>query len=413
MLTHDTVPVGMLPASLKLDFQNQDYRLGLNKKAFSDIITFTRASGGGRFNENGKYEWVGNDVPRINYDPVTGECKGLLIEESRTNLVTYSEQFESTAWSSNAAGISVTSNAIVAPDGTTTADKLVEDIYSNHHRRGHAITSSTVDRRFSVYLKAGERTLARMWSWAGGSTTNAYFDLSAGTAGGQNSPKIENVGNGWYRCSCTVDAENSTSVVFGPVISGYETSTNAYTGDGVSGIYSWGAQLEEGAFETSYIPTTTAAVTRAGDVAKITPLQWLDEFEGTFSANFRGGLESSQGGYGRVIGVGSYKAVMSRNNGSSLVSWDGNTATITSLLSDSKDNFTKAALAYNENKTIKTICGNGGTPVSGSYSKFDFANGICIGRGGSLDRNYLNGHIKNIEYYPYAMSDAQLQSLTS
>lgn len=61
--------------------------MALVQKPFSDIITFTRASGGGRFNAQGQYEWLAADQPRIDYDPVTGECMGLLIEESRTNLL--------------------------------------------------------------------------------------------------------------------------------------------------------------------------------------------------------------------------------------------------------------------------------------------------------------------------------------
>ena len=110
--------------SLNLDF--------INSQIFDPRITFTRVSTATRVNANGLIEVVASGSPRIDFDPVTQVCKGLLIEEQRTNLLTYSENFALTpAWQKARATIS--SSVIVAPDGTLTADKLVEDTQTGAH----------------------------------------------------------------------------------------------------------------------------------------------------------------------------------------------------------------------------------------------------------------------------------------
>ena len=88
-------------------------------------ITFTRSTTGSYYNSAGVLSTAAINAPRFDYDPVTLESVGLLIEESRTNLLTYSEQFDNAVWTKSNA--SITANAIIAPDGTLTADKLVED----------------------------------------------------------------------------------------------------------------------------------------------------------------------------------------------------------------------------------------------------------------------------------------------
>ena len=180
-------------------------------------------------------------VARFDHNPTTGESLGLLVEEQRTNLLTYSEDFADAAWTKTRS--SITSNTIVAPDGTLTGDKLVEDTTaSNTHLTAQNITTSeTGSYTYSVFAKAGERTqmiVAR-------STTNITifshtFDLSAGTASGGG--VITAVGNGWYRCAGTVTVESTGST--GVQFRLSDGSSSTYTGDGYSGIFIWGAQLE-------------------------------------------------------------------------------------------------------------------------------------------------------------------------
>ncbi|MEN9763509.1 MAG: hypothetical protein RI906_3335 [Pseudomonadota bacterium] len=172
----------------------------------------------------------------------------------RRNLLTYTEQFDNAAWTKTRSSISA--NAAVAPDGTTTADKIVEDSSaSTDHRiqQTASIGSSAVTA--SVYIKAAERTLAYVRIDDASTTKTAWFNLSNGTVGSVDtgfSASISDVGNGWYRCVVTYAAPGATTsgvVVFGPAtINGSRT----YTGDGTSGILIWGAQLELGSVATDY-----------------------------------------------------------------------------------------------------------------------------------------------------------------
>jgi hypothetical protein len=189
------------------------------------------------------------DELRIDYDPETGECLGALIEEARTNLLTYSEDFSSAAWVK--VNSNVSADTAVAPDGQTTADKMVEDSSTGTHEVSQSVTlNGDTTYTLSTFAKAGERNILRVAgrlysSWA--TFPNAFFDLSAGTVtliNGLNA-KIEDVGGGWYRCSVTgvtINGTPSAGPLFATIVSGTYIS---YTGDGTSGLYIWGAQLEE------------------------------------------------------------------------------------------------------------------------------------------------------------------------
>jgi len=227
-------------------------------------ISFTRASGATRVNQVGLVETVGVNVPRFDYDPVTKAAKGLLIEESRTNLFLRSEEFDSAAW--NKPGSTITANAIVAPDGILTGDKIVATNTLGGHQLNYTISQSG-SQTLSVYAKKGEYSHLYLAFFTGSSFTT-WFNLDSGTVGtveSSTTTSITALPDGWYKCSITRN-QSTTVAVIG--VSNAD-NVNSYTGDGVSGIYLWGAQLEVGAFPTSYIPTTSATVTRAADIATI------------------------------------------------------------------------------------------------------------------------------------------------
>lgn len=243
--------------NLDLDFANS--------QTVDPRITFTRASTATRTNARGLIEAVSSGVPRIDFDPVTGACKGLLIEEQRTNLLTYSEQFDSAAWVKTRA--TITPNVIAAPDGTLTTDKLVEDTTaSNTHSIEQTYVFGAQTHSASVFAKAGERAWLRFLFADGATTFAAYFNLTTGAVGlaisGGATTKIEPVGNGWYRCTVTA----LTAAGAGYVRASLATVDGgaSYTGDGTSGLFIWGAQLEAGAFPTSYQPSTETFTGRSG-----------------------------------------------------------------------------------------------------------------------------------------------------
>ncbi len=176
--------------------------------------------------------------------------------QARANLLTYSEQFDNAAWSKS--NSSVTANAGVAPDGTTTADKLVEDTATSTHRllnnTGYTTTTGA-PYTYTVYAKAAERTSIFV---ADNSLTGASFNLSNGTVsniGSGVTASIVSVGNGWYRCVMTRIESTAAGRIVVYLESGGATS---YTGDGTSGVLLWGAQAEQASTASTYQRIVTA-----------------------------------------------------------------------------------------------------------------------------------------------------------
>ncbi len=355
----------------------------------------------------------------------TNTLRGYLAEGARTNLALYSEQFDNAAWSQHAEGLTVSANNVVAPDGSMTAEKLVETADTTLHRRGQSIASSAGTlRRFSVYVKSAGRTKARGWSWAGGDTSQQTFNLSTVTATGGLNPTIQSVGNGWYRCSFDIPSANSTTVVFGPVDDTH-VSTDAYLGDGSSGIYVWGAQIESAPFESSYIPTTSASATRSGDLLAYPTSGNIGE--GAFSLYMEMNRKNNNGDSypsKSPIQIGSYAS-------NSMINFGGYSGTNLSLLVDfgtvwdvasnpfsiTYNTPTKIALRLANNLTTFSSFKNGAKSadaVSGNAKTLNWAGSpsyIYIANSGTVDANQ-SINVKNVKIWPRALTDAQLTGMT-
>jgi len=240
----------------------------------------TRATTATKVSANGLIESVAINVPRIDY--LNSTCPSILVEPQRTNLQTYSEDFSNAVWIK--VNSTINSNALIAPDGNTTGDKLIEDTNTGRHSAAIVVIPSTNgDYSFSVFVKAGERTKLQIdEAFSVGGSVN--FDLTTGTAtttAPARNGKIENYGNGWFKCSGTwTFLGGATTVLYINLLD--NSNSNFYTGNGTSGIFLWGAQLEAGNFATSYIPTTTAAVTRNADtILKTGITSLIGQTEGT------------------------------------------------------------------------------------------------------------------------------------
>jgi hypothetical protein len=188
---------------------------------------------------------------RFDHNPITGESLGLLVEEQRSNLVTYSEDLSNAAWTFKT-NMSVGANYAVAPDGTLSADQIIENTSAGEHglQAPNVSYTSGTSYTFSCYAKAAGRTILRVLfpSFAYTQDKLGYFDLSSGTvtstSGTGITTSITAVGNGWYRLSMSAAATvtiTTTAAQLRLVSSG---TTVSYTGDGYSGLYIWGAQLE-------------------------------------------------------------------------------------------------------------------------------------------------------------------------
>lgn len=234
----------------------------------------TRSTIGTYFDSAGIMQTAAIDAVRINYDPYTKEFLGVLIENAATNLVFQSQDFDNASWIK--ARTTVTANATTAPDSTTTAEKLIEDtsVTTSHYISQNQTLTANLFYTMSVYAKAAERSrivlrVGNSVNWVAG-TPSVGFNLSTGTlfsvsGDSTSSGTIQPVGNGWYRCSIT--AQFGTTTTSGGLVINLDDSTSiTYTGDGTSGVYIWGAQIETGSLVSSYIKTTTASVTRAAEV---------------------------------------------------------------------------------------------------------------------------------------------------
>jgi hypothetical protein len=254
--------------SLNLDFANS--------ATLDPRITFTRGTNATYIGSDGLVKnTAGINSPRFDWDPVTRECKGLLIEEARTNLYTYSEQFDNAVWLK--VNITCIPEIVITPSGQLAGDAFIESTAaSSFHYVNCTQTKAAAVKTYtySIYVKDKGRYISLGFSdnvanGVAGVVNPATGTISSvagsyGTGWIANSLTITAVNNGWYRVVFTFTSD-AISTSLGTQLSFYNPSlsTNVYTGDGISGAYIWGAQLEEGAFATSYIPSSVTWTGRA------------------------------------------------------------------------------------------------------------------------------------------------------
>jgi hypothetical protein len=253
----------------------------------SSDFDVTRATTAFRTNASGILESVASGVPRLDY-PAAGGCPSLLVEPAATNLVLRSEEFDNASWAKTE--INVSGNVSISPDGTTTSDLLIPSITNTAHflLQDRVLASGTVYTQ-SIYIKANGYSFVQITGSTGFPLTFANFNLNNGTLGTTDggTATITNAGNGWYRLSYTITANASGSgrMLITIVPSATSARNAAFSGDGISGVLAWGAQLEVGSVATSYIPTTAATATRNADVISKTGVSgFIGQTEGTVYA---------------------------------------------------------------------------------------------------------------------------------
>jgi len=348
-----------------------------------------------------------NEWPR-EFDPVTGECLGRSVWESRTNLLLRSEEFTNAYWTKSETTISA--NQIIAPDGTLTADKLVENTANSTHDVRRTIALTAVPYTFSLYAKAAERTGVQLRGVTGpGLNAIARFDLTTGEVASATEciASIINVGNGWYRCSITLATGNTSGFEYwARLVSG---TTTSYEGDGTSGIYIWGAMLESGAFATPYTPTVASQVTRVADSAVMTGVNfssWYRQDEGAFFVD-----ATNSGAFGIQINIhdGTANNQYQVLTGTSGTAFLVNTGNVIQANIGTRANPAKTAASYKFNDFMAST--NGSVPATDTSGTLPV---VSVARIGSRydNSNHINGYIKRLTYYNRSLASAELQAIT-
>lgn len=359
-------------------------------------------------------------VARFENNPTTFESLGLLIEESRTNLILQSEDLDTT-WSETRATLSL--NSVVAPNGALTADRLIASTDNNTHFSSQTFTGTAASHTFTVYAKASGLNHVALRLFNGTSQVGlAYYNLSTGATGTvtAGTAAITSVGNGYYRCSLTATLAASASCTADIQLANAD-NTNSFIGNAFDGVTLWGTQVELGAFATSYIPTVASQVTRAADAASMTGTNfstWYNAAEGTLYAEGKS-VDSISGTTARryaEVNDGSTSNLMSiefrttTQSRFTVTVSDTSQATVTS--GGTINQFSKIAGAYAVNNF--SFCANGTLGTQDTSGTVPVVSQLNIGnRSNNINAATINGTIKKIAYYPLAATSAQLQGLTS
>jgi hypothetical protein len=381
-------------------------------------FTFTRSGNATRVNSEGLIELVTSSVPRLNYpliDGVVNGCPSLLLEPSRTNLVTFSEQFDNAGWTKQ--GLTITANSAVSPDGYTNADLLDDGTSASTQHwffQGTTLANSTT-YTLSLYAKYVSRQNMIINIFNGASSQYVNYNIQNGTIVGSTgdvTASITSVGNGWYRLTYTrtMAASGGSNHRIGLAD---DTGSETYTGSNKQTLI-YGCQIEAGTYATSYIPTTTTTATRSAETCNgAGDVNTFNDSEGVLFAEISA---LSDDGTNRQIAI-SNGTTSQRNyigyriSTNQVIGGSVNTSEVflNYTLSDSKD-FSKIAFKYKQNDLALWVNGfevktSASANVPTGLDRLNFNDG-------SGNTNFY-GNTKQIQYFDTALTDSDLETLTS
>ena len=366
---------------------------------------------------------------RFDHNPTTRESLGLLIEQQSTNLLTWSQDFSNAAWTKIMSSIAPNTN--IAPDGTQTVSQLIEDTSNNSHQLsrilGNPIGAGTYTLSAS-FKQSGRQYVQMRFTVDPASTVLTYdvvFDLVNGTVSNSSvngttstSNSIKSLGNGCYLCSITVGNPSGLRLdtTIYPSIYSTVQANPVYQGNGYSGIYIWGAQLEALSFPTSYIPTVASQVTRSGELVTITGANltsWYQNNQGTWYVNgttIWNATNVPSSGWIYYSASSGFVAPIYTNTAANAIYFYDNT----NAAGVTAPGFgTRMQVSSSYGALGKFMVVNGGAPGSTTYLNNGFASPATVFLGANSGGTaQINGRIQKISYYPIQLTSAQQQSLT-
>lgn len=404
--------------------------MGLVSKAFGDVITFTRASTGTFFDSAGVLQIASIDTPRFDYDPITLAAQGLFIEESRTNSIRNNTMVGAVAgtpgtlptnWTISGSGTGTLTRTVV---GTGTANGIT---YADIRFSG---TTSTTNFVVAFEPTAGAPAASSGQTWTG----SVYLALVGGAITNISAIRAVQLTGRTGAGAATTDSFNSgdqKAVLTGTLQRYLHSATlaNATTvglQPGVAVAFASGVaiditlriglpQLEQGAFATSVIPTTTTALTRSADVASVNTLSsWYNATEGTLfadvtitytvpSGSFPVSAAFTDGTVNNAIQLG----YVTTSVASFEITAGG--ASQAGLFPTNVAANRRTAGAYKVNDFA--VSTNGGTVVTDTLGTVPIVDRLRLGE--RVTGNNLNGYIRHITYNPRRLADANLQAITA
>lgn len=416
------------------DYTIWETNVGLVSKTFSEIITFTRASTGTYFNSAGVLTSAAINAPRFDYNPSTLAAQGFLVEEARTNSIRNNTMVGAVAgtpgtlptnWTNQLNGLSQT----VVGTGTSNGISYI-DIRLNGTTTSLGTAQIKPDGNASGFIVATASQAWSMSSWVaivGGSIANTSAqrllvnEYSAGPTYLRTAEFATNIlagGATLTRMSGTITTGASTTILE-PII-GFDHANGA----AIDITFRIGLpQLEQGAFATSVIPTTTAALTRAADVASVNTLSpWYNATEGTLYGEFLIPFAMTSGSTPRIacfLGAGGpnideiflfVSQASGKATSGNVFTAGGNAGRVDASASFAANTIIKSAYAVKPSDRAVTTAG--ATPGT-SATAFTMPTVTSMELGQAAAFFSLNGYLRRVTYYPRKLSSAELQTLTT
>jgi hypothetical protein len=394
-------------------------------------VDVTRAGVATFIGSNGLVQSATADTQRIDYSTGTA---GLLVEESRANLCLYSEDLRNTAeagvtrpWAHNNASITYQPVGISSPDGNENVCTLVENTATSAHFTFQVITSTAANFTYSIFAKDAGRRYLRMSvadiGFTSGSRAYATFDLQTGDSaiGGVTASnlatKVETLSDGWYKCSVTATITAGTQMLIGLFLSNVFAAVSAlpsYEGDGVSGIHLYGSDNQVGLFPTSYIPTTTAAVTRNADVATMTGTNFSDWFNASEGTLLLEAESDVVGSFLRVLSLSNNTAAeeiyFTRNAGIARAIAVSSSSTQASFIFSAWDGSKRVVMGYKADDFAGAF--NGSATQTDTSGTVPTINRMNIGQRYNNTGSIGLAHVRKILYWPHRLTNAEIQAFS-
>ena len=378
---------------------------------------FTRGSVATRINAQGLIENVASGQSRLDYPLIDGVQKGCphhILEPQRTNVLLQSNGFDTT-WAFTRASVS---QEHISPDGALNAWAFIDNATDSTHLMVQSVSLGAVTSTASIYAKAGTRDFIAFRFEGSTGVDYVYFNVKNGTIGDVNSDyidvKIENAGNGWYRCIATrvLGASGNQFII----LSADKNGDPTYSGNGDNALYIYGSQVEAGSYATSYIPTTSTTVTRSAETANgAGNSTTFNDSEGVLMAEISALADD---GTFRMIGVFDEKTtnedriqIYYRNDANkiSFLIEENNVNQFVKTLDVTTIQYNKVALKYGNTSKVYIngfkLAEESGVAIPNNLQRLSFNE-----QNGS---NNFYGNTKQVQYFNSALADTQLEQLTS